>query len=376
MTGVLDGLRVLDLSWGVAGPIAGMLLADHGADVTKIEPPDGDPFAATSGYRVWCRGKRRATLDLATAADRARFVALAARADVVLQSWSPGVAERLGVGAGDLLDANPRLIHCAITPYGPDGPDADRPGYDALVAARTGMQWEVRGVEGGTIARLAGASIPAGDLDVPEGGGYGPSRPGPLFGAIPWPSMAAAYQATLGISAALYAREVVGRGQQVHTSILQGVLAATVFPWQRVDHPDAEHFQSWVIDQRASKGFYLAADDRWVHQWPMLPNFVLEAEADGDLQVPDELGARIALDPDEMVLIHHFRPELAQAIARHPAERWSSVAAEAGAPLQPVRSPEEALLDPALLADGCVAEVVDPELGPVRQVGAVYELSA
>src|SRR3954464_11952897 len=84
--GILDGLDVLDLSWGIAGPMAGMLLADHGARVTRIEPPGGDPFEALSGSRVWLRGKRRATMDLADAADRDRFLALVKTADVVIES--------------------------------------------------------------------------------------------------------------------------------------------------------------------------------------------------------------------------------------------------------------------------------------------------
>src|ERR1700757_274709 len=84
--GILEGLDVLDLSWGIAGPMTGMLLADHGARVTRIEPPSGDPFAALSGTSVWLRGKRRATLDLREPVDHDAFLALARRADVVIES--------------------------------------------------------------------------------------------------------------------------------------------------------------------------------------------------------------------------------------------------------------------------------------------------
>src|SRR3954454_11488885 len=137
MAGVLDGLRVLDLTWGVAGPIAAMLLADHGAAVTRVEHPDGDPFAGFSGYRVWHRGKRSAVLDLREPADREVFLALVARADVLGESFSPGAAERLRLSG--LTERNPRLVHCSITGYGDGAEDADRPAYDALVAARTGQ---------------------------------------------------------------------------------------------------------------------------------------------------------------------------------------------------------------------------------------------
>ena len=96
MPGVLDAVRVLDLSWGVAGPMATMLLADQGAQVTKIEPPSGDPFRSELGYRVWQRGKRSAVLDLKNAADNASFLALAAQADMLVESFSPGVDRAAG----------------------------------------------------------------------------------------------------------------------------------------------------------------------------------------------------------------------------------------------------------------------------------------
>src|SRR5579863_7862444 len=97
MSGVLDGVSVLDLSWGIAGPMTTMLLADHGARVTKIEPPGGDPYRSQAGYRVWNRGKRSAVLDLKATTDRELFLGLAQEADIVVVSFSPGVSERLGI---------------------------------------------------------------------------------------------------------------------------------------------------------------------------------------------------------------------------------------------------------------------------------------
>src|ERR1700682_6571099 len=97
MTSVLDGIRVLDLSWGIAGPVTGMLLADHGADVVKIEPPDGDPFRGTPGYDTWLRGRRSAALDLTAQADRDVVRMLARHADVGLESYAPGTTQRLGL---------------------------------------------------------------------------------------------------------------------------------------------------------------------------------------------------------------------------------------------------------------------------------------
>src|SRR4030088_2272657 len=98
MAGVWEGVEVLDLSWGIAGPITSMLLADNGARVTKIEPPGGDPFRSLSGYRVWNRGKRSAILDLKDPETLNQFLALMAEADVLIESFSPGTTERLGIG--------------------------------------------------------------------------------------------------------------------------------------------------------------------------------------------------------------------------------------------------------------------------------------
>src|ERR1700736_2913536 len=135
--GVLDGIEVLDLSSGIAGPMTTMMLADNGARVIRIEPPEGDRFAPQSGYTVWQRGKERAILDLRGVAGREEFAALAAGADVVVDSFAPGTAARLGVDHASLVAANPRLVSCSITGYGRDNQHSDRPGYDALVAART-----------------------------------------------------------------------------------------------------------------------------------------------------------------------------------------------------------------------------------------------
>src|SRR5882757_5386951 len=97
MTGLLSGLKILDLTTGIAGPIATMMLADRGADVTRIEPLDPDPFPALDGNRVWHRGKRSATFDLTSSEDRRLFLALAEHADVVIESFAPGRAAELGI---------------------------------------------------------------------------------------------------------------------------------------------------------------------------------------------------------------------------------------------------------------------------------------
>ncbi|MHB8467354.1 MAG: CaiB/BaiF CoA transferase family protein, partial [Acidimicrobiales bacterium] len=377
--GVLDGLDVLDMSWGISGPMTGMLLADHGANVIKIEPPGGDPWRHLSGYRVWNRGKRSAIIDLEDASGRTAFVALASRADVLIESFSPGTTTRLGIDHATLSATNPRLIYCSITGYGADSPDSQRPGIDALVAARTGHQWEGRGTLGGTIGRLSGTKGMMPGLEAPAGCWVGPDREGPLFSGVPWVSLATFYLATVAINAAIRARAVTGRGQHINASLLHGVLATTIAPWQQAEHPDTPHFETWVIDPRAPKGFFLAADNRWLHHWVPLPEFIVGAAANGmeageGVVGPKDASLRVSTSPEEMVVLHAYQDQLVEAVSRYPSEAWVRLAAEVGAPVQPVRSPEEALLDDALLADGCVTEVDDPEVGRIRQVGRVVEL--
>src|SRR3954469_2772106 len=369
MTSVLDGIRVLDLSSGIAGPVAGMLLSDHGADVVKIEPPGGDPWRGTPGYDVWLRGRRSAELDLGTDADRDVFYALADAADVVLETFGPGTAARLGVDAKTLLARNSRLVHCTISAYGPHTGLRDRPGYDALVAARLGLLHEQRGHPGGPAA--AEPFLP--ELDVPEGMPPGAPRDGPIFTYTPWPSMCAAFLATTGISAALLAREQTGRGQRVETSLLQAALSLTASKWLQAEFDDAPGFRTWIYDQRATKGMFQCSDGRWIQAWVPYPKFVLSS-ADGDTLARRgesdrfrDSADRIPTDPENIVVLAYYYPLMAEAFAKFPSTEWVRLAAEAGVPLQQVRTPEEALLDDALIAEGAGGDGDHPEDGPPRQ---------
>jgi crotonobetainyl-CoA:carnitine CoA-transferase CaiB-like acyl-CoA transferase len=381
MTSVLEGIRVLDLSWGIAGPVAGMLLSDNGADVIKIEPPGGDPFRATSGYAAWLRGRRSAVLDLADGADRATFLALARSADVVLESFSPGTTEGLGIDADTLLAENPRLVYCSITGYGSHPGHRDRPAYDALVAARLGLMHEQRGHLGGAVGHMEGEEPYLADLPIPEGMEPGSPRSGPIFTYTPWPSMCAAYLATVGINAALLARLRTGRGQHVETSLLQAALSMTASKWLRAERNDEPGYRSWIYDRRAPKGMFQCADGRWIQQWVPNPRFILSS-ADGDTLAlrrdvdnvrndPDRVGTA----PENIVVLAHYHPELVEAVARFDSEDWVRVGREGGVPLQPVRTPEEALQDPALIAESAVVDVVHPEHGVLRQMGILYGLS-
>ena len=180
MSGVLDGVEVLDLTTGIAGPMTGMLLADHGARVTKIEPPGGDPTRTFSGAQVWHRGKRSAELDLRDTVGPRPSARARRRAPTCSSRATPRARPRTSASTSTRVHAvNPRLVYCSITAYGDDGRHADRPGYEALVAARTGHQWESRGVPGGTLARLAGLPPAFADLVVPDDCWVGGAPAGP-----------------------------------------------------------------------------------------------------------------------------------------------------------------------------------------------------
>jgi crotonobetainyl-CoA:carnitine CoA-transferase CaiB-like acyl-CoA transferase len=145
MAKVLAGVRVVEHGTFITGPAAAMLLADLGADVIKVEQPAGDPFRAFRGglysphYQTYNRNKKSVTLDTRQAGDLARFEALVADADVYIQNFRPGVAEKIGAGEARLRELNPRLIYCAISGFGPDGPAAARPSYDTVAQAASGF---------------------------------------------------------------------------------------------------------------------------------------------------------------------------------------------------------------------------------------------
>src|SRR5437868_5608212 len=192
MPGALHGGRVLDLSWGIAGPLGTLLLAEQGADVIKVEPPGGDPFREYSGYAVWNRSRRSVTVDLKQPAGADAFRKLAADADVLVETFRPGVTDRLGIGYDALHEINPRLVYLSCPAYPEGHRFAPRPGYDALVQASSGQQWEQPGW-----------------------------RPGPPFLPMPMPSMRAMSLAPTAIITALIARENTGRGQHVRTSLYE-----------------------------------------------------------------------------------------------------------------------------------------------------------
>jgi crotonobetainyl-CoA:carnitine CoA-transferase CaiB-like acyl-CoA transferase len=204
-TGALRGIRVVDASRILGGPYCGQILGDHGADVLKIEPPQGDdtrawgpPFqdGVASYYRGLNRNKRLLTLDLAAAAGRDALLALLADADVLIENFKTGTLEKWGLGHETLSQRFPRLVHCRVSGYGADGPLGGQPGYDAALQAQTGIM-SVNGEAGGA----------------------------PLRAGVPVIDMVTGLHAALGVMLALHERQTSGRGQFVEAALYDAGLS-------------------------------------------------------------------------------------------------------------------------------------------------------
>ncbi|ANN75914.1 CaiB/BaiF CoA transferase family protein [Bordetella flabilis] len=200
MAGVLAGIRVVEQGTFITGPAAGMLLADLGADVIKLEHPDkGDPFRAFKGglysphFQTYNRNKRSITLDTRSENDLDSFDALIASADVFIQNFRPGVADRLNAGEARLRAINPRLIYCAISGFGNDGPAASRPAYDTVAQAASGFL--------GLLVNPANPRV------------VGPAIADSLTG----------FYAAYGILGALHRRTQTGEGATVSVSMLEAM---------------------------------------------------------------------------------------------------------------------------------------------------------
>lgn len=380
MTGVLEHLVVIDLSQDVATSMVGMLLADQGATVIKVEPPGGDPLRASSGWRVRNRGKQSVVLDLSSEGDRLDLMARIVQSDIVLDGPA-SVLEQVGWTYSDLRSRHPSLILCSISGYAGVDKHSGRPVIESLVAARCGLQWEKRGWPGGSIERTNGIEGFLMDFEVPTEELEGPPREGPLYSVVPWTELAAFFLASVGVGAAIFARERTGEGQHVATSLLHGAMVNGSFTWQRVAKPYHPGYRMWLTDPRVPHGLFRTADDRWVHAWGPGASFPLAMAA---TVAEDEATAlefargfpRTGMDPEELLVIREFSPALADAYRTFTAAEWEAMAAENNVSVVDIRSPEEALLSQAFLNDGCVVQVDDPEVGPIRHVGQTIQFSA
>jgi crotonobetainyl-CoA:carnitine CoA-transferase CaiB-like acyl-CoA transferase len=348
VSGVLDGLRVVDLSRVLAGPLVAMTLGDLGADVVKVESPTGDdtrrwkPPADAAGrasyHHAANRNKRSVALDLKRATDLDLAQRLSARADVVVSNFLPGTLERYGLDHDTVSRANPRVIHCEISGFG-EGAGRSLPGYDPLVQALGGLM----------------------SVTGPPGT---PSKTG-----VAIVDVVAALYATVGVLAALRAREESGRGQRVTIDLLHACLAllanqstgylATGEPPAALGnvHPSIEPFATY----RAADGELMicAGNDA---------QFRRLAETVGAPALADD--PRFATNEARVAHRDALRPVLEERLAARTSGQWRDALADAGVPAGPVQR-----LDAAFsLAAALGLDAVDETAG-VRTVSFPAHLS-
>jgi crotonobetainyl-CoA:carnitine CoA-transferase CaiB-like acyl-CoA transferase len=340
--GPLHGVRVLELASYVTGPYASVLLAELGAQVVKVEErTKGDPFRGwgTGGYsptfRSVNRGKRSLGMNLRTPEGRRLLLELVDRADVLVCNFRPGVAERLGIGWRAVRERNPRLVYCAITGFGATGPYRDRPGYDTVGQALSGL-----------------LSVVA-DLDAPRAPGI--SFSDHLTGLC----------ACYGILGALVGRSISGRGTLVETSLLQ---ATTTFLAENA----ARYFDDGVVPTRATRAeiaqaYAFVAGDGLpfvVHLssppkfWHGLTEAIDQPELREDPRFVDR-AARVANYGElEALLADHFRTA--------PRDQWLRRLEAADVPAGPINRLDEVFADPGVVELDLVHEIRHPVAGPMR----------
>jgi crotonobetainyl-CoA:carnitine CoA-transferase CaiB-like acyl-CoA transferase len=347
---LFEGVRVLDLSRMLAGPYGSMLLADMGAEVIKIEEPDGgDPMRVMgppflpegeSAYFLSInRNKKSVALDLTTAAGRDVFLDLAAQADVVWENFRPGVLERLGLAYATLAGVNPSLIVCSISAYGQDGPYRDWPAFDLALQAMGGAM-SLTGEEGGRPVRMG---LPMGDLA------------GGMFGAF-------------AVAGALFRRSRTGQGAHVDLSLLDcqvslltyiaqyfwadgrvpgrmGSGHASVVPYQALATRDG-HLIVAVFAEKFWAGFCRALERA---QWEADPRFASNRQ---------RLAHRDVLMP------------LVETVLRErTTEDWLARLHAAGVPAAPILTVDRVLSDPQVRHRRMVVDVEHPQHGTLPTLG-------
>lgn len=356
--GPLAGLRVVDLSTVLAGPYCTMILADLGADVVKVEPPEGDatrgwgpPWVgdADAGTRTAAyflavnRNKRSIRLDLRTDSGREVLHRLVRGADALVENFRPGGLAKLGIDDQTLRALEPGLVHLAISGYGPDGPAGTRPGYDFVIQAVGGLM-----------------SI-TGDADA-DGGG--PTKVGVAIS-----DLVTGMYGAIGVLAALLGRERgTAGGQRIDVSLLASTLAVLVnqaqnafvtgtAPGRRGNaHPNIVPYESF-----ATADGELAVAVGSERQWPRFC---------AALGLPDlAADPRFATNGDRVEHRVELRPLLAARFATGSTARWIATLEAADVPCGPVQDVQTAFASPEAVALDMTVDVEHPALGVLRQAG-------
>ena len=353
MTPALDGLTVLDLSAFLAGPYCSMLLGDMGADVIKIERPEGEemrrmpPFVGGESYAfmIFNRNKRSVILDLKTTEGREACLRIAEQADILLENYRPGVAERLGLGYQAMMDLNPRLIYCSVSGFGQTGPYRERGGVDRIAQAMSGLM-SINGEEDGP------------PLPVP----------------VPISDINAGMFATIGILSALQARERTGRGQWVDTSLFETAVSLGVYE-------AAAYFATGEVPSRIGHAHRQAAPyqafrtrDGWImvgvageKLWQGL------CRVTGNEALIDNPRFR-----NNAERVKHRR-ELAETLQKtfegDTTSHWLAKLDGAGIPTGPINTYDQVYADPHTRFRRMVETVTHPSAGESRILGVTVKLS-
>ena len=345
MPGPLHGYRVVDLTSNVAGPLATMILGDQGADIIKVEAPDGGDATRAGGNRRAGftasflnnnRNKRSIVLDLKSAGGREALLRLAAGADVFVQNFRPGVAERLGVGEEPVRAVSPKIVYVSISGFGEKGPYAEKPAYDPVIQGFSGL-----------------ATVQAGSDEI---------RPRLLRTILP--DKLTAITASQAITAALLARERTGEGQHVRLSMLEAVLA---FLWASDmsgqtfvgDEPARQEAASAIDLIYETADGYITAAALTDRQWNGLAHALERPE-----WLEDERFKTPALRQKNI----DARLQLTQeALITRPTAEWLDRLTRVGVPCAPVLTRNQVIRHPQVQEMGIVVETKHPAAGRLRQ---------
>ena len=356
MSGPLAGLRIVDLTRILAGPFATMILSDMGAEVIKVERPEGGdlsrgtgPFIEGESYYFVSvnRGKKSVTLNLTDPDGQQALKDIAAQSDVLVENFVPGAMDGFGLSYDALAEVNPRLVYCSISGFGQTGPYAQRPALDIIVQAMGG------------IMSITGE---------PNGG---PVRPGSSLGDI-----IAGLFATTAILAALQERERSGQGQHIDVSMLEcqlAILEAAVGRYVTTGespgpigtrHPSFTPFQAF---RTADDWIVVAIVGGVRDQWPLFCAAIDRVDLIDDPRYTD--GYERTQNYDALI------PELEAAMLRKPAAQWLAEFGELGIPCGPVNRIDQALADPQIQYRGAMVEVPHKRVGSIPVVNSPLRFS-
>jgi formyl-CoA transferase len=357
MTLPLDGVRVVDLTQVMGGPFCTMQLGDLGADVIKVEPPGGDLSRSMGGAELTMTGadkapffalnrnKRSIVLNLTLDRDREVFMALVRAADVLVESFRPGVTKRLRVDYATMALVNPRLVYASISGFGQTGPNADRPGFDLIAQGMSGIM-SVTGTPDGAPVKCG---VPIADLAV---------------GLI----------ATNGILAALIAREKTGRGQHIDTSLFESALAMCVWEtteyWASGKVPRAmgsAHRLSAPYEAFRTRDGYITLAALTAQQWQQLCATLDRAALASD--------PRFATNAARMANRSELVREIEGALAAGTTSQWVERMLAAGVPAGPISDFAQVFADPHTHARQMIEDVEHPVAGTVHTLGFPLKLS-